>query len=235
MCLVNVQWRALKEEIVQCRRCPRLVEWRERVAKEKKKQYMQFEYWGKPVPGFGDEQAHLLVVGLAPGAHGSNRTGRMFTGDASGNFLYPALYRAGFANQPQASHQDDGLMLKDLYISALCRCAPPANKPTPNEIKNCLPYLQREITLLKNIKVVVALGSLAFRFTIEILMRGMGVNAARFGHGTIIPLDNQDKWFIASYHPSRQNTQTGRLTVEMFDKIWSMARSLLQDTKGGHP
>src|SRR5512137_1741919 len=151
----------LNFEIIACRKCPRLVMWREQVAREKRKAYRDQEYWGRPVPGFGDSEARVLVVGLAPGAHGSNRTGRQFTGDASGNFLYPALYRAGFASQPDSSSVDDGLALVGLYTAPVCRCAPPDNKPTPGEIKNCLPYLNRELNILQP-RVLVALGRIAF-------------------------------------------------------------------------
>lgn len=215
-------------DLLTCRRCPRLVAWREQVAREKRRAYRDWDYWGRPVPGFGDAAARVLVVGLAPGAHGSNRTGRMFTGDASGDFLYPALYRAGFASQPAATSRDDGLTLHDLYITAVCRCAPPANKPTPEEIRNCLPYLQAEIELLRP-KVFVALGRIAF----DVLKSLLGAPAAlTFAHGALYRLNahwplNTVYCLLASYHPSRQNTQTGRLNAEMFDEIWSAARRLL--------
>lgn len=212
----------LEDEIITCRLCPRLVTWRKQVAHEKRRACRDQEYWGRPVPGFGDPHAQLLIVGLAPGAHGSNRTGRMFTGDASGDFLYPALHRAGFANHPHAVHRDDSLELKNLFISAVCRCAPPGNKPAREEIANCLPYLQKEIALLPNLKGIVALGSIAFNETLLLL------NSKRpdriFGHGAFYELGNGLPWLLASYHPSRQNTQTGRLTAQMFDVIWDTAR-----------
>jgi uracil-DNA glycosylase len=218
------QLEQLNKEIIQCRKCPRLVEWREEVARVKRKAYRDQEYWGKPVPGFGDLQAYVLVVGLAPGAHGSNRTGRQFTGDASGGFLYPALYRAGFANQPSAESRSDGLILKDMYITACGRCAPPANKPTSEELNNCQPYLERELKIV-NPKVIVCLGRIAFD-------RVTGILSARnskwkFGHGAAFRLEN-GPWILCSYHPSQQNTLTGKLTVEMFDEIWKNARKLIE-------
>ena len=216
----------LEETITACRRCPRLVAWREQVAREKRRAYRDQEYWGKPVPGFGDPSARLLIVGLAPGAHGSNRTGRMFTGDASGDFLYPALYRAGFASQPQASHREDSLTLNDCFISAVGRCAPPDNKPTRDEIANCLPYLKQEMDLLSNLQGIVALGSIAFNETLSLLrVKSSGYT---FGHGQFYQPGNRQPWLLASYHPSRQNTQTGRLTVEMFDTIWKTAQEKLK-------
>ena len=216
--------KTLHTEIVTCRKCPRLVEWREEVAHVKRKAYRDQEYWGKPVPGFGDPRARALVVGLAPGAHGCNRTGRMFTGDASGNFLYSALYRAGFASQPGAAHLDDGLALSDLYITAAGRCAPPDNKPTPEELNTCQSYLEREIEILKP-KVIVALGRIAFERVLRIYSARN--SAWKFAHGVAYRLD-AGPWLVCSYHPSQQNTLTGRLTVEMFDAVWARARSLLE-------
>lgn len=213
----------LNRQIVACRKCPRLVAWREEVARTKRRAYRDQDYWGKPVPGFGDARARLLVVGLAPGAHGSNRTGRQFTGDASGGFLYPALYRAGFANRPASVARDDGLALSDVYVTASGRCAPPANKPTPAELDNCQPYLEREIEILKP-KVIVALGRIAFERVVRIYSARS--NGWKFAHGVCYQLPTAS-WLLCSYHPSRQNTQTGRLTVEMFDAIWAKARSLL--------
>src|SRR5512146_2126500 len=225
----------LNEEIIACRKCPRLVAWREDVAHEKRKAYRDWEYWGKPVPGFGDRRARVLVVGLAPGAHGSNRTGRPFTGDASGGFMYPALYRAGFANQPDALARGDGLALKDLYITAVGRCAPPANKPTPEELNNCQPYLEREIEWIRP-RVIVCLGRIAF----DRLLRMFSIRDAsmKFAHGALYPLrsgndafrwlQRGEHWLLCSYHPSRQNTQTGRLTTKMFDEIWAKARELAE-------
>lgn len=214
----------LNREIIACRKCPRLVEWRNEVARVKRKAYIDQEYWGKPVPGFGDPKARVLVVGLAPGAHGSNRTGRNFTGDASGAFLYPALYRAGFASQPTAEHRDDGLTLKDLYLTASGRCAPPANKPTPAELDNCQPFLERELDILKP-QVIVCLGRIAF----ERVMRIYSIRnrAWKFGHGALYQMEN-GTWLLCSYHPSQQNTLTGKLTVNMFDEIWRKAKSLVQ-------
>ncbi len=211
----------LESEIVQCRICPRLVAWREQVAREKRRAYRDQEYWGKPVPGFGDPNARLLIVGLAPGAHGSNRTGRMFTGDASGDFLYPALYRAGFASSPKTINRDDGLTLNNIFITAVCRCAPPDNKPSREEITACLPYIREEMSLLPNLKGIVALGSIAFNETLNLL--GKKHNNLTFGHGSLFDFGNGLPWLLASYHPSRQNTQTGRLTTDMFDRIWQTA------------
>ena len=219
----------LNAELLQCRRCTRLVDWRERVAGQKRRAYREQAYWGKPVPGFGDAQARVLVVGLAPGAHGSNRTGRMFTGDTSGDFLYPALHRAGFASQPEAVARGDGLSLSDLYISAVCRCAPPDNKPTRQEQINCQPYLEMEIRLIQP-RVLVALGRIAFEGILRTLAHagadGSATGARKFGHNTGFPLGD-GRWIWTSYHPSRQNTQTGRLTTEMFDEVWQSVRQLL--------
>ena len=222
----------INEELLACRRCARLVEWRERVALEKRRAYRDWEYWGKPVPGFGDQRAGVFVIGLAPGAHGSNRTGRQFTGDASGDFLYPALYRAGFASQPNSISREDGLILTNLYTAPMCRCAPPDNKPTPQEIANCRPYLEGELEFIQP-KVIVALGKIAFDGVLRILTMDNGQlitirdrSAIIFFHNAIYQLD-AGHWLLASYHPSRQNTQTGRLTVKMFDQVWQNARCLL--------
>jgi len=215
----------LNNEIIQCRKCERLVAWREEVARVKRKAYRDQEYWGKPVPGFGDPTARVLVVGLAPGAHGSNRAGRAFTGDASGGFMYPALYRAGFANQPSAESRSDGLTLKDLYIVASARCAPPDNKPSPEELNNCQPYLERELKILKP-KVIVCLGRIAFERMLKIY--AVRNSAWKFGHGALYQFDD-GTWILCSYHPSQQNTQTGKLTVKMFDEIWTKAKSLLEN------
>lgn len=221
-------WQALEAEIIACRRCPRLVAWRELVAHQRRRAYQDWEYWGKPVPGFGDTQARVLVIGLAPGAHGANRTGRMFTGDGSGEFLYRALYQAGFASQPTATHRGDGLALKDLFISAVCRCAPPKNKPLPGEISACLPYLAQEIKLLSNLQGIVCLGRIAFDNTLA-LYRSMGypVSGLSFAHGAVYQPGKGKPWLLASYHPSRQNTQTRRLTEAMFAEIWKQVRTLL--------
>ena len=223
-------WEALEREVAACRRCPRLVAWREQVAHEKRRAYREWEYWGRPVPGFGDHAARVLAVGLAPGAHGSNRTGRMFTGDASGAFLYPALHRAGFANQPTSTARDDGLALHDLYITALCRCVPPANKPTPREIANCRPFLLTELDLLPKVRVLVALGRVAFEEVWRVYPHaGTPLKSFAFAHGAHGRLGDGLPWLIASYHPSRQNTNTGRLTARMFDRIWTLARKLAED------
>ena len=222
-------WAALESQVISCRRCPRLVAWREQVALERRRAYRDWDYWGKPVPGFGDPQARVLVVGLAPGAHGSNRTGRMFTGDSSGVFLYRALYNAGFATQPETLHRDDGLRLADLYISAVCRCAPPQNKPLPQEISNCLPFLQQEAELLSALEGIVCLGRIAFDNTLSLYrLQGYDIPHLEFSHGAFYPLGESLPWLLASYHPSRQNTQTGRLTVPMFADIWRKARELLR-------
>ena len=220
---MSTQLEKLNKEIVACRKCPRLVAWREEVARVRRKAYRDAEYWGKPVPGFGDPHARVLVVGLAPGAHGSNRTGRQFTGDASGKFLFPALHRAGFANQAEAESRSDGLILKDMYITASGRCAPPDNKPTPEELNNCQPFLERELKNL-NPKVIVCLGRIAF----ERIQRIYSARnpAWKFGHGALYQMENGN-WVLCSYHPSQQNTSTGKLTVKMFDEIWQKAKTLL--------
>ena len=213
----------LNRQIIQCRKCPRLVEWREEVARVKRKAYKDDEYWGKPVPGFGDPKARVLVVGLAPGAHGSNRTGRQFTGDASGGFLFPALYRAGFASQASAESRSDGLTLKDMYITASGRCAPPDNKPNPEELNNCQPYLERELEILKP-KVIVCLGRIAFERILKIF--SVKISVYKFAHGASYQLAN-GVWVLCSYHPSQQNTLTGKLTIKMFDAVWEKAKKLL--------
>ena len=215
----------LEIELIQCRKCPRLVSWREEVAEAKRKAYQDENYWGKPVPAFGDPQAKILVVGLAPGAHGSNRTGRMFTGDASGNFLFPALYRAGFANQPSAEYPGDGLQLKDVLITAVCRCVPPKNRPKVAEIKNCLPWLQAEISLLSDLQGFVALGRIAFEGIQRMYKeQQVALPSMDFGHNILYDLGEGRPWLLTSYHPSQQNTLTGRLTQPMFDEIWQRVR-----------
>lgn len=216
-------WDEHNQEIIHCRRCPRLVAWREEIARVKRRAFLSETYWGKPVTAFGDLNAKVLVVGLAPGAHGSNRTGRMFTGDASGDFLYAALHRVGLANQPISRHKKDGLVLKDLMISAVCRCAPPGNKPTKDEIHNCLPFLKQEIVLIKP-KGLVALGKLAFETLLTLNGKSLQVDSGQkieFHHGAFYRFGKDKPWLLASYHPSRQNTQTGRLTDTMFDPIWN--------------
>lgn len=219
-------WDELNAQITACRLCPRLVEWREHVAAVKRRAYADWDYWGKPVPGFGDPLARLLVVGLAPGAHGSNRTGRMFTGDASGDFFYPALHRAGFANQPESIRREDGLTLTDVFVSATARCAPPDNKPLPEEIHNCRRYLLKEMEFLPNIQGIVLLGKIAFDQIVSIFA-GSAPKTAVFAHGAFYEMPGGLPWLLASYHPSRQNTQTGRLTQAMFDEIWQTAREKL--------
>jgi uracil-DNA glycosylase len=214
----------LNEEIIQCRKCDRLVAWREEVARVKRKAYRDQEYWGKAVPGFGDPAARILIVGLAPGAHGSNRTGRVFTGDASGGFLYPALHRAGFANRPLAVSKDDGLVLKDIYIAAVAHCVPPDNKPSLEELDNCQPYLEHVLEILKP-QVIVCLGLIAFTRVMRIF--SIRNPAWKFGHGALYKMEN-GTFVLCSYHPSQQNTQTGRLTPAMFDEIWEKARLLLR-------
>ena len=218
----------LNREVVGCTRCPRLVAYREQVAREKRRAYRDWEYWGKPVPGFGDPAARVLIMGLAPGAHGSNRTGRPFTGDASGKFMYPVLYETGFANQPTATDRNDGLKLKDLYITAAVRCAPPDNKPLPEELAECSIFLDREIAGLENVNVVVALGRIGFDAYLNYLKR-RGLLPRRqpyhFKHGAHYGMPD-GKVLLASYHPSNQNTATGKLTREMFVKIFKRAAKL---------
>ena len=217
-------------ELIACRRCPRLVAWREEIAQTKRKAYQDQTYWGKPVPGFGDPQAKIMIVGLAPGAHGSNRTGRMFTGDASGDFLYPALYKAGFANQPTSDHIGDGLKLHDIFITAICRCVPPKNRPYVAEIKNCLPWLEQEIELLENLQGFVALGKIAFDGIQRMYkMQDITLPGMEFGHNNFYQLGDGLPWLLSSYHPSQQNTLTGRLTEEMFDEIWKRAKEEIRD------
>jgi uracil-DNA glycosylase family 4 len=218
----------LDREVIACRQCPRLVIYREQIAREKRRAYRECEYWGMPVPGFGDPNARVMVLGLAPGAHGSNRTGRPFTGDASGAFMYPVLHETGFANQPNATHRGDGLKLKDMYITAAARCAPPDNKPLPSELANCACYLDREMEGLKKLQVVVALGKIAFDAYLNYLKRrGMLVSrsAYLFQHGAHYKMSD-GKTLLASYHPSNQNTQTGKLTRQMFLRIFKEAAQL---------
>ena len=220
----------LDAEVIACTRCPRLVEYRAEVARIKRRAYRDCEYWGKPVPGFGDPKARVLVLGLAPGAHGSNRTGRPFTGDASGNFMYPILHETGFANQPNATDRNDGLELRDLYITAAVRCAPPENKPQPNELANCAPYLDRVIEILSQVRVVVALGRIGFEAYLNYLKR-KGLLARKkayvFQHGANYTMPD-GKILLASFHPSNQNTQTGKLTKQMFTEIFRQAARLAQ-------
>jgi len=218
----------LHQEVVACRRCARLSEYREAIGREKRRAYMDWKYWAKPVPGFGDPNARVLILGLAPGAHGSNRTGRPFTGDASGKFMYPILHKTGFASQASAERLDDGLELIDAYITAAVRCAPPDNKPTPEEILACAPFLDREIDALKNVRVVVALGKIGFEAYLNALKR-KGIAIAKkdylFGHAAEYKMAN-GVILLASYHPSNQNTATGKLTAKMFTDVFKRARKL---------
>ncbi len=221
----------LNKEVIACTRCPRLVEYRREVARVKRRAYLHWEYWGKPVPGFGDAKARVLILGLAPGAHGSNRTGRPFTGDSSGNFMYPVLHETGFASQPTATDRNDGLRLKDLYITAAVRCAPPDNKPLPQELLNCSEYLDRELAGLKDVRVIVALGKIGFDAYLNHLKR-RGLLARRaayvFKHGVSYRMPDR-KILLASYHPSNQNTQTGKLTRTMFVEIFKQAARLADE------
>jgi uracil-DNA glycosylase family 4 len=220
----------LQQQVIACTRCPQLIAYCRKVAREKRRMYRECEYWGKPVPSFGDPNARLLIVGLAPGAHGANRTGRMFTGDRSGDFLYPALYEAGFANQPSSRNRDDGLELRDCYITAPLRCAPPLNKPAPEELRNCQPFFERELELLTRVRAVLVLGRIAFDSYLHIV--GQGQNFPRrstliFSHGASLTLPVGLPRLFCSYHPSQQNTQTGRLTAQMFQQVLRDIRDFL--------
>jgi len=220
----------LEQKIVQCRRCARLVEWRRRVAREKVRRFKTEEYWGKPVPAFGTPDAALVIIGLAPAAHGGNRTGRIFTGDRSGDWLYDALYRFGFANQPVSVSRNDGLALHGCLVTAVLRCAPPGNKPLPEEIINCADYLRSELRLTKNKRVIIALGQIAFRAFVKALHEA-GETADRklqFRHGGEWALGG-DVILVSSYHPSQQNTQTGKLTRPMFHEIFRRTRNILDE------
>jgi len=224
------QLKVLSEEIVACRKCPRLACYREKVAREKRRAYREWTYWGKPVPGFGDPQAQLLVLGLAPAAHGGNRTGRVFTGDRSGDFLYAALYKAGFANQPASERRDDGLRLTNTYVTATCRCAPPDNKPLPKEIANCRGYLERELDILKP-AAVLALGKIAWDGYLELLkLRGLIASRAlyQFTHGAEAEVVAGGPRLFGVYHPSQQNTQTGRVTPAMYAAVLRRIRRFLE-------
>ena len=219
---------ALNAQVVACTRCPRLRAWCEAVALEKRRAYRDQEYWGKPVPSFGDPEARVLLLGLAPGAHGSNRTGRPFTGDGSGAFLYPLLWEAGFASQPQAVHRDDGMVLRGMLITSVVRCAPPENKPTAAEQANCAPWLDAELSLLRNLRVSVALGRIAFGGYTAWLQRTGRIlhrRGMRFAHGAEYPLPD-GTWLLGTYHPSLQNTNTGRLTAPMLLRVLTRARVL---------
>lgn len=221
-------WNHLNAQIVACRLCPRLVRWREGTARDKRRAFREWDYWGRPITGFGDPNARIVIIGLAPAAHGGNRTGRIFTGDSSGTTLAGALYRAGFANQPSSVHAYDGLKLDNAFITAICRCAPPDNKPTPQEILNCRPYLAREFELLKDAWVVMVLGKIACDGYLAHL-RGLGRKPPRvtFGHGAVYALGQGLPTLICSYHPSHQNTNTGRLTNAMLDEVFDKAKQVL--------
>ena len=212
-------------EVIGCRACPRLVSWREEVAATKKAEFREWEYWGRPVPGFGDPAARVLIVGLAPAAHGANRTGRVFTGDRSGDWLYRALHRAGLARRPTSTHRDDGQELKGAYISAAVRCAPPENKPTPAERDTCRPYFERELALLGEVQVIVCLGQFAYDAVARVI--GLRPKPA-FGHGVEVALSD-GRTVLCSFHPSQQNTFTGKLTEPMFDAIFTRASALARD------
>jgi uracil-DNA glycosylase len=218
----------LTTDIITCTRCPRLVDWCREVALRKKREFREWEYWGKPIPPLGRADARLLIVGLAPAAHGGTRTGRVFTGDSSADFLFAALHRAGFANQPTSRHRDDGLELIDAYITAVARCAPPANKPTPVELANCQPFLLREMELLTKLRAVICLGKIAFDHYLAGLRKaGHAIPRLEFGHARVHDLGDSLPTLIASYHPSRQNTNTGRLTKPMFDEVFTLAREIV--------
>jgi len=220
----------LNQNLTECRRCPRLVRWRETSAQNPPRRYLGEKYWAKPLPGFGDPQARVLIVGLAPAAHGGNRTGRMFTGDRSGDWLYGALHAAGFANQPESKHPDDGLRLNDCYITAAVHCAPPENKPTLIEFKRCRPYLIQELKLFRRLRVVIVLGKIAFDSFLAAYQANGGILSKprpKFGHGATTVLPNGVR-LISSYHPSQQNTFTGKLTKAMFQSIFDEARDALE-------
>jgi uracil-DNA glycosylase family 4 len=222
----------LSEAVSVCRRCPRLVQWREQVARERRAAFAGEQYWGRPLPGFGDPDARVLLLGLAPAAHGANRTGRMFTGDRSGDFLFAALARTGFANQPTSVDRSDGLSLRDARVTAAVRCAPPANRPTPGERENCLPWTVREMQLLGNVRVLLCLGGFAWDAALRLLVALGGVGAKpirpkpRFGHGAEWAGENVPYTLLGCYHPSQQNTFTGRLTEPMIDGVLLRAREL---------
>jgi uracil-DNA glycosylase family 4 len=225
----NSDFITLATEITACERCPRLVSYRQAVAVAKRRAYLNWDYWGKPVPSFGDPAARLVILGLAPGAHGANRTGRMFTGDRSGEFLYRSLYRAGFASQPDSTHADDGLELHDAWITASAHCAPPDNKPSPAELRACRPFFERELELLRNVQLVVTLGKIAFDTYLSVLKaKGLigRVSDFRFGHEVL--LDNLQPALLGCYHPSQQNTSTGKLTQAMLDDLFARAAEIIR-------
>ena len=224
----------LQQQVIRCTRCPRLVEHRETVAREKRRMYRDWDYWGKPVPSFGDPKAELLIVGLAPAAHGANRTGRMFTGDRSGEFLYRALYEAGFASQPDSHDRNDGLRLRRCYITAVLRCAPPANKPLPEELRHCQPYFEQELYLLGGVRAVLALGKIAFDGYLGVISEKADLpprSKMPFSHGASYDLPGGLPRLFASYHPSQQNTQTGKLTRSMMQSVLAGIDKYLETLK----
>jgi uracil-DNA glycosylase family 4 len=223
----GMELKRLQDRVIQCRKCSRLAAHLQEVSKHKPKRYQNWDYWAKPLPSFGDPNARLLIVGLAPAANGGNRTGRMFTGDRSGEWLFRTLFQFGFANQTNSLSRDDDFALSDCYITATIRCAPPDNKPLPEEIENCRSYFLRELDLLKKIKVIVPLGQIAFTQTLKSLrQKGFEIPSLTFGHGKVYPL-SKGQTMITTYHPSQQNTQTGKLTQSMFHKIFRMVRNRL--------
>ena len=214
----------VNRDLIQCVRCPRLIRYCRETAEVKRKAYRDWEYWGKPVPSFGDPAARLLILGLAPGAHGANRTGRMFTGDRSGDFLYRSMYRAGFASQPESESAEDGLKLRDAWITASAHCAPPDNKPAPEELRTCRQFLEREVKLLTNVRIVVALGKIAMDSWLSV--RGLRKSDFRFGHNVLYT--NVEPALLCSYHPSQQNTSTGKLTQDMLDELFAHAQEIIR-------
>jgi len=225
------EWEKLRKEIISCTRCPRLVKYRKEIARRKKKQFMDWRYWGAPLPGFGDTRAQLVIVGLAPAAHGGNRTGRMFTGDGSANFLMRGLHKAGFASHPTSVDDRDGLQMINSFMTAIVRCSPPQNKPLASELANCSSYFDRELALLSHVRVVLALGQVAFKGYLDHLRRlRFPVVRLKFEHGQKYPMPQGFPVLIASYHPSRQNTQTGRLTRAMMDAALGVVKSSLTDS-----
>ncbi|NQW23339.1 MAG: uracil-DNA glycosylase [SAR202 cluster bacterium] len=226
----RTQLAALTDEIVACRMCTRLVDWREKIGEQKRASYRDWDYWAKPVPSFGDPDASLVLLGLAPAAHGGNRTGRVFTGDASATFLTSAMHQAGLANQPNSDHRDDGLVLCGAYIGAAVRCVPPGDRPTPEEQKACLPYLVRELKILPNLKVIMALGHIAFRATLQTLSDMAGAKLrGKFRHGEVYRFGSSLPIMVASYHPSPRNTNTGVLSMEALVKVLNQAKELSQN------
>jgi uracil-DNA glycosylase family 4 len=234
----DIELRKLQDIVIQCRKCPRLVSHLQEVSQHKPKRYRDWDYWSKPLPSFGDPDARVLIVGLAPAAQGGNRTGRMFTGDRSGEWLFNALYQFGFANQPNSLERDDDFKLDDCYITATIRCAPPKNKPLPEEIENCRPYFLEELDLLKKVQVIVPLGQIAFTQTLRSLrLKGAEIASLPFGHGRVYEVsvgqalrtpNSQLRTLITTYHPSQQNTQTGKLTRPMFHRIFRMIKNKLE-------